>query len=308
MKQILRDYFTFNRRERNGVFILLLIIILFILHPSFLDFFFQKEKIDFSEFKKEIIAFELQQKYLSDSLAQSNHNYFSESKEIENAERFNFNPNNLPDEDWKRLGFSDKQIRVIKNYESKGGKFRTKEDVKKMYCIQSELYVSLAPYIQIPKEKKSENTITYPTESVFPFHYNKHKNIIIELNTADTTALKQLKGIGSVFAKRIVKYRELLGGFIRKEQLMEVYGFDQEKFDLVSSQITLDSLAIKKININSASEEILQRHPYIDKKTAGKIYMYRINHGNYSDIQEIKKLKVTDEFYNKIALYLKVSE
>lgn len=321
MKQFLRDYFTFNRRERNGVFILLSIILLLILYLFLSDYFYNhfsiENKIDFSKFEKEISIFEAEQKRSSDSAEQFTRNYFSGGNipEPEEIERFNFNPNNLPEKDWKRLGLSDKQIRIIKNYENKGGQFRTKEDLKKMYCISGELYASLEPYIQIPeKEKLSFSPFlkgglrgisvvnTQHLTSDF-----KHLTAVIELNSADTTELKQLKGIGSVFAKRIVKYRDALGGFVKKEQLMEVYGFDQEKFDLISSQITLDSLSVKKININTASVETLRKHPYIDKKTAVKIFMHRVNDGDYSDLQEIKKLNFAEEqLFNKIAPYLTV--
>ncbi|MBI4930608.1 MAG: helix-hairpin-helix domain-containing protein [Bacteroidetes bacterium] len=222
MKQFLRDYFSFNRRERNGVFVLLSLILVLILYLSFADFFFTREKTDFSKFEKEIADFEAVQKQISDSLSARN-NYFTSfnTLDADSAERFSFNPNNLPEEDWKRLGLSDKQIKTIKNYESKGGKFRTKEDVKKMYCITPELYASLKPYIQIPENetpafKKSEHQ---------PSTIN-HQPLFVELNSADTTSLKTLKGIGSAFSKRIVAFREKLGGFVKKEQLMEVYGFD----------------------------------------------------------------------------------
>src|ERR1035437_2513935 len=185
MKNILRDYFTFNRRERNGIFVLLAIIFILILYLSFSDYFFPKEKIDFSKFEKEISQFEAQQKRTGDS-AEVENNYFhsGNTPELDNAERFYFNPNNLPEQDWKRLGLSDKQIHTIKNYESKGGTFRTKEDVKKMYCITPQLYASLDPYIQIPS-KTTPNTKISNTPTPFPLERAGVRRGEVELNSAD---------------------------------------------------------------------------------------------------------------------------
>jgi len=301
-KNFLRDYFTFNRRERRGVFILLSIILLLILYLSFSDLFFPKEQTDFSMFEKEISAFEEAQKQITDSISKER-SYFSDFSihEADSAERFSFNPNHLPDEDWRRLGLSNNQIKTIKNYESKGGKFRTKADVKKMYCITPEFYASIEPYIQIPDEKKSFKKNEPPTSNFKP------QTAVVELNSADTTELKKLKGIGSAFAKRIVKFRDLLGGFVKKEQLLDVYGFDKEKYDLVSPQVKIDLSKVKKININSASVDDLNKHPYIDKKIALKIFMQRVNKGNYSDVQEILKLNFADEeLFAKIAPYLTI--
>src|ERR1035437_1356299 len=300
-KNIIRDYFTFNRRERNGVFVLLSIILILILYLSLFDYFFSKEKIDFSKFEKEINQFEAEQKRISDSTSSSEKIYFASGNnpQLDSAERFLFNPNNLPEDDWKRLGLSDKQIKVLKNYESKGGKFRSKQDVKKMYCITPQLYASIESYIQIPKEEK---TFTKNEHQTYPV---KSQTSIVELNAADTTELKTLKGIGSAFAKRIVKFRDLLGGFVKKEQLLEVYGFDKEKFDLVSPHITVDISLVKKININSASVDDLKKHPYMNKKAAVIIYTHRVNNGDFKDVQEIKELNfVGEEFYSKIAPYL----
>ena len=112
----LREYFTFNRRQRNGVFVLLSIILLLVLWLSFSDLFFSPEKTDFSQFEKEVAEFEAGIATHSDSTTEKN-NYFASSNtpEPEKAELFPFDPNNLPDQDWKRLGLSEKQIKVIKN-------------------------------------------------------------------------------------------------------------------------------------------------------------------------------------------------
>ena len=303
-KNIIRDYFTFNRRERNGIFVLLSIILILILYLSFSDLFFSKEKIDFSKFDKEITQFEAEQKRIGDSVSLQKNYFVSEnSPQLDSAERFIFNPNNLREEDWKRLGLSDKQIHVIKNYESKGGKFTSKEDVKKMYCITPQLYASLESYIQIPQENKSEISNSKST-TLYKF---KDDKVIVELNSADTTELQKIKGIGSSFAKRIIKFRDMIGGFVRKEQLLEVFGFDEEKLDVISSQIIIDISFVKKININSASVEDLRKHPYMNKKAAVAIYMHRVNNGDFKSVQEIKELNfVNDSLYTKIVSYLKV--
>jgi competence ComEA-like helix-hairpin-helix protein len=262
MKQFLRDYFTFNRRERNGVFVLLSIIILLLIYLSFSDYFYNifsgKNEFDFSKFEKEIIAFEAEQKKCSDSVTELTSDFFYRNKEPE---------------------------------------FENKEDVNYNFNKSSENYPK-----QTNLYEKQKRIYTYHITS-----NNKHQTTTIELNSADTTQLIQLKGIGSVLASRIVKYRDKLGGFVSKEQLMEVQGIDKEKFDLISSQITLDSSAVKKININTASVETLLNHPYIDKKTAMKIFMHRVNQGDYSDLQEIKKLNFADEqLFSKIAPYLTI--
>ena len=299
-KNFLRDYFTFNRRERNGVFILLSIILILVLYLSFSDYFFSKEKIDFSKFEKEIIQFEAEQKRINDSVSQIPQKYFigSNKPEQDNIERFNFNPNNLPEEDWKHLGLSERQIRVIKNYEAKGGKFRKKEDVKKMYCIAPELYFSLEPYIQIPENEK-------PAFEKYQLSTINHQPLLVELNSADTVELKTLKGIGSAFSKRIIKFRDALGGFVKKEQLLEVYEFDKEKYDEISENVFVDVSLIKKTNINIVTVDELKKHPYIKYNLANFIVNYRKQHGNYKTVDGLKKLDlVNDSIFTKLVPYL----
>ena len=304
MKHFLREYFTFNRRERNGVFILLSIILILILYLSFSDYFFVREKPDFSKFEKEISEFEKQQvpvdsvRDSTPEYSQNDYKVFSRKNDNKNrVERFDFNPNNLRDSDWNRLGLSEKQIRVIKNYESKGGKFRTKEDVKKMYCIQPELYSSLEPYIQIPE-------IASPIIEHQQLT-NNHQPLFLELNSADSIQLDQLKGIGFSFARRIIKYREMLGGFINKDQLLEVYGLDKEKYDGLAANVSVDISKVKKLNINLIAAEELKKHPYVKYNLANLIVSYRKQHGNYGSVADIKKLNlVNDEIYAKLAPYL----
>ena len=130
---------------------------------------------------------------------------------------------------------------------------------------------------------------------------------MVELNSADTLEFDKLKGIGFSYAKRIIKYRELLGGFVRKEQLMEVYGFDQERHNALSSVVFVDDSKVKKININADVFEGLKRHPYIKYNLANLILNYRKQHGNYKSVEDIKQLNLmNDELLSKISPYLTV--
>jgi competence protein ComEA len=310
MKQFIRDYLTFNKRERNGIFILLLIITLLLIYLNISDKFIKPEQVDFTKFEKEIAAFTLAQQE-RDSIASIANNHIVDSTTANlnsNAEYFPFNPNGLPAEDWKRLGLNDKQIQTIKNYESKGGQFRTNEDVKKMYCIPAKLYAQLEPYIHIPPKEthsfqKTPDT-NLPASTSNLRTQNSRLPTVVELNSADSAYLTKIKGIGAFYAKSIIKYREQLGGFANKEQLMEIWKFDKEKFDAVKDYIIVDESEIRKLNINTFTAEQL-KHPYISWNIANAIANYRKQHGKYKNIEEIKKTDlVNDETFLKISPYL----
>ncbi len=302
MKQFIRDYLTFNRRERNGVFVLLLIIVSLIIYLNVSQYFVEPVKVDFIKFETEIDSLNASLKAATDSTenySKTNYKRFDKNKK-RNVELFTFNPNTISDKDWQRLGLSEKQIHTIKNYLSKGGKFRKKEDLKKMYCVKEDLYLMWEPYISIPTEiKKDTFKNRYPK-----FEKAKTEILMVELNSADSIQLIKLKGIGPFYAKSILKYRNLLGGFATKEQLLEVWKFDKEKFDAIEKYITVDTSTIKKININTCTANEL-KHPYINWNIANAIISYRTKHGKFKTVEEIKKTDlVDDETLRKIAPYL----
>lgn len=314
MKNIFRDFLTFNKRERNGVFILTGIICALVLYLNISSNFVNEEVVDFTKFDNDVAVFEQTIKE-KESLSEYPKRIKSIKIDKENKiiELFTFNPNNLPEQDWSRLGLNGKQIKTIKNYESKGGKFRKKEDVKKIYCIKKEQYESLEPYIQIasPTERSMNEEKTKAIfkdgkveSAVVPAIPKKESFAIIELNSADSAMLTTIKGIGPFYAKNIIKYRNSIGGFVAKEQLLEIWKFDQEKLSAIEKYIDIDEAKIKKVNINTCEAADL-KSAYIKWTVANAIVNYRKNHGKYKTVDEIKRTDLVDEeTYRKIVPYL----
>jgi len=307
-KDIFKDYFTFTKSERRGVLVLLGILLVLMITPQFLVLFFHKNNPDFSQFDKEIAAFQQNQKEIIKEQTYQpkeifNFNNIDESVVRSKLNPFYFNPNDLPIAKWKELGLTDKQIKTIKNYESKGGKFFKPEDLKKIYGISESEYNILAPFIAIP-ETKPENKL----EIVENKKYNsKDDNIIIDINIADTTEFMKLRGIGASFARRIIKYRDRLGGFVKKEQIMEVWGFDSSKYNAIAKNLIVKPFITQKININDAGVDDFKKHPYISFYVAQALVSYREKHGKYSKVEDIKKsVLVNEALYAKIAPYLTV--
>lgn len=296
MKQIIRDYFTFNKREKNGIAVLICILLILTISIHYSDKFGTHETVDFSKFEKQLQDLDVEEKLTNVDASDEAVTSVQQKTEIV---YFNFDPNNLPEQSWKKLGLSDKQIRSIKNYEAKGGTFRSKADVKKMYSIPPALYTVLEPYIQLPEKQTTESVQT-------PDHHQPASQIkMLEINTADSLQLSAVKGIGPFFAKTIIRYRNLLGGFYKKEQLMEVWKLDEEKYKSIEKYLQVDTSKIIKININTCTAKEL-KHPYLSWKIVNGIINYRTKHGDFYTVNEIKKTDLIDsELFSKMAPYLK---
>ena len=126
----------------------------------------------------------------------------------------------------------------------------------------------------------------------------------LKINSADTTELKSLPGIGSFFAKNIVDYRNKLGGFIDKKQLLEIYGFDSVRFEIISPYIILDSIEIQKVKVNHDDFKTLLRHPYIEYDDVKKIVNYRETKGMITNWEQYKKVVTRDDIEERLKLYL----
>ncbi len=333
------------------------------------------EKSDYTQFANEIAEFEAsQQKARKEQIENKFHYQGKTENTAKNLHPFSFNPNGLSEKKWKEIGLSVYQIKVIKNYEEKGGRFYRKEDLARIYSISEEEYKVLEPYIQIEKEAKGETKELVVSTEIIPFPFDpntleeeewlkmglreklintilnyrdkggkfykkddlkriygmkpeefailepfvnietdtvrisyisRKDTVIVEINSADTLDLQQLKGIGPSFARRIVKYRDMLGGYYSKTQLLEVYGMDSVRYIGIRDFVDVNPESIEKIDINSATIKQLIRHPYIEFYTAKSIVKYRQTVGKYSGVSQLKdSVLIYDELYQKIAPYL----
>jgi DNA uptake protein ComE-like DNA-binding protein len=133
--------------------------------------------------------------------------------------------------------------------------------------------------------------------------YSKRKRL--NLNSCDSASLEALPGIGPVLSARIIKYRNLLGGYVSAEQLKEVYGLTEETFDLISARVFADSLAVRKIRINEADFKVLIRHPYFKRPEISAILKYRELKGKITDMGDMTENNlISPETAKRIKVYL----
>lgn len=220
-----------------------------------------------------------------------------------------FDPNTVDSMTLLHLGFKPWQAKNMLKYRAKGGKYRKKEDLKKLYGMTDSMYLALTPYIYI---KDSIVVDSARIDSVhmdsLPKWNSTKKDTILNLRTADTTELKLIRGIGSYRAKMIVRYREQLGGYAQVEQIMEARGMDKVIADSILPHFYIDSIVVNKIPINHIRPEVLQRHPYLNFEQAKAIYEYRRKHIRIKSAEELKKIKgLSPTDIEKILIYLDFS-
>ena len=361
MKNFIKEYFNFSKREQNGMLVLFFILLVLIGANIFVSMHKSNQKVDFSDFETEIDSFLVyQQTHFDDSelfafdpntasredllrlglspksvngimnyrekgykfykpeditrvrplkpeeyeiikdyiviekssysYKQYNRDYPCQNGEHTETHLFDFDPNTATKEELELLGFKSWQADNILKYRSKGGKFKQPSDITKMHGIDKDFAEKLIPYIKIESQAQTANY-----------------DILININTASATDFQKLKGIGEAYSKRIVAYREKLGGFVSIEQLREVYGMTDELFKSISANLEIKGEPIRTININTADFKTLVSHPYIDKNIASAILNYRDFAKNIKSTDELVKQKALSQSdYDKISKYISV--
>ena len=237
------------------------------------------------------------------------------------APKFYFDPNIITADSLTMLGLPAYLSQRIVKYRSKGGHFRKASDLSKLYGIE-DYYEGLAPWIQIAPTSQTFTTTAATNDTtaivadtsaapVKKYQYEEPDyRKVVDLNHADSSTLLFLTGVGPFYARTILEYREKLGGYYQAEQLTEAFATPDTIVETIGREwITMDTTAIRKIDINTADFRTLIRHPYINKPQVNAILTYRHVHGNYLSVQDIKKIHlISDQDYDRLRHYLTTSD
>jgi competence ComEA-like helix-hairpin-helix protein len=319
MKSPLQDYFDFSRKEQMGLLMLVSIILACLIVLGFHDYLFPRKSIDISAKEQELIAaIDAERALQAAEYTNRDKGNSNRTSKKHLAEPFAFDPNTLDESGYVRLGFSEKQAKSIRSYFSKGGKVRKTSDFRKLYVVNDYMYERLSPYISLPEKVQSSPESTLASiksekkaEAIDP---EQHADIAppkpaVDINSATAKELEALRGIGPIYAERIIKYRDILGGYSSLDQLGEVYGLKEhpEIIADLKPQMIVGERQIKKININTCEWIDLVRNPYIEKEVANSILAIRKTHGNFTEVSDIKRSHlINDVLFDSISPYLTV--
>ncbi|MEZ0540399.1 helix-hairpin-helix domain-containing protein [Fibrella arboris] len=320
VRAFIADTFAIGHKEATGVLALLLLIVLFLTSPLIYTWLRPERTQDTTASDQRKLD-SLLAKMQADGSAEDKARYGNKgqadgsrradddrqtSERYQEAKPFPFDPNTVSVAGWQQLGLPRWMAERIEKYRSKGGQFRKKEDLLKIYDFPPDLYETLEPYMQLPVSAPQlatrpaipSNVPTAPAntgkaDAAAPVRDRYVKPVIqpFDINTADTTQLIALKGIGSKLASRIVQYRDGLGGFLSADQFNEVYGLDS--INLAELTLYAKVLSpVRRIPVNTASAADLDRLPYLSRRQAEVIVNYRNQHGAYTSTESLKAVRV----------------
>ncbi len=280
-----RSHFWYNKSQRNGILLLITIILIFQAIYIFGDFSDNKTIFEDAELSK------YQERIDSLKIVKN-----------KNAKRilYPFNPNYITDFKGYQLGMTVEEIDNLLNFRKTGQFVNSASEFQKVTKVSDSLLEQISPYFKFPDWVSiSKNTDIAVNK--------KTMNIVVrDLNAATKNDLIKINGIGEKLAIRIISYRKLLGGFTFNDQLYEVYYLDKDVADRVLTTFkVMEKPSIQRININEASFKEILHLPYIDYDLTKKIFEYRDEFGGFKNIEDLKKI---DSFplnkFDRIALYL----
>ena len=293
-----KKWFTFHRGERIAVITLLAAILILVVvclwHPT-------RQSVDEASLHQLDSLLALRQAAIEQQQA-------AKPQEVAELHPFPFNPNTATEDEWQQIGLSERQIRNVMNYKAKGGVFRTKDDLGRLYTISEEELAQLRPFIELPEKvsgvgegaaKKQWKDDPYPVAEKKPIP-------VVDLNTVDSTTLVELPQIGPYTAMRIIEYRERLGGFVDMEQLREVKGMDSARFAIATPYINIGETSLHRLDVNRADFKTLVRHPYLSYEQVKRIFNHREKRGmlkNWAQLEAL--LKEEGEVNPKLEDYIK---
>lgn len=290
----IRALLGFSRTETNGFLILLPVMVIILASAPLYQWWISSRPVDLSTDARKL-----------DSLIAHWEWNQPDSASKKTTLLFAFNPNIASKQTLIELGMDEKLAARIVNYRSKGGVFRVKKDLAKIYGMDSALFLALSAYIDLP-----ERTISRQKENVASLKTKSTSFERFDINLADTAQLIKIYGVGPKLSLRIINYRDKLGGFITMQQLREVYGLDSVVIKNLEKRFYIaEGFGPQKININQSDQKIIASHPYIKFALANAIATYRFQHGEFRQIEDLKAIVSLDEStFQKIKPYLTVKD
>lgn len=295
LNPFINNYFGFNKQQRNGLIVLLLVSFILLVIRLVYPFFMSPGEIIIRDLplieRRTDSSYTLSKKYPANK----------SDRHGRQLNMFVFDPNTVTLEQLAQLGFKEKTAKVLLKFRAKGFIFRQKKDLLKVYGISERHYTQLEPYILIEQKETAENPKTeeHRAASSRPQHPTAEKT---ELNSTDSLRLVAIPGIGPVYAKRILKYRDILGGYISIEQLKEVYGFSAELYETVKHFFSVDGAAVKKLNLNTDDFKVVNKHPYLSYESTKTIFEWRRK--TTLTATNLKDILNDNSLYHKLLPYL----
>ena len=308
VKYWLRNVFGFSGKEISGFGVLTIILVLAVAAPFFVNLLYSGKRAEATADMRKLDSLKA---LLPESTANSSDIQAAVPSPPDSFPISSFNPNDLSVDQWQKLGLQQTIAQRISNYRQKGGTFRIKSDLLKIYGFPAEVYAQLKPYLLLPdsltytKKEYSTTPSAKIEKRVTPEAKPEKEVLSFDLNLADSTQLVQLKGIGPGLSRRIITYRNKLGGFHTSNQLREGDGLDSVVVEEVLKHGYIKTPILQQIPINSATVQELDAHPYITPKIANIIVDFRKQHGKYTSLENLYQIRALDRgTLDKLAPYL----
>lgn len=286
----------FSRRSRRAIIIFTILLLIVVLIPRFILLFRPPDKIVY--YYVDDVQKEGAEEFNKQHQKSFSGKYSGNRKNRYHTPPLRFDPNQYKVEDWVKLGLTEKQSGVIVSYNRYG--FYSHEDLKKVFVISDEFFQVIKDSLVYPEKPDALRKKTDRWNTL-------HRQRIININDATKEELMELKGIGEFYAENIIRYRDKLGGFVGRDQLLEIKKMDVEKLEQIEPFILIDPQRIQQIDINEASVEELKSHPYISWNVANSIVKLRAQTGGYKKIEELKRsVLIDDHLFEKIKPYITI--
>ncbi len=286
----MKSHFAFNQSQRNGVF-LLMVIILGLFAVLFFWPFENAAKLSPQE-KEKVLVF--QQKI--DSLKKV-------EKLAKKPKIYPFNPNFITDYKGYTLGLSPEEIDRLHAFREKDQWVNSIEDFQNVTKISDSLLAKISHFFKFPDWVKERNNSIRKSKKnhIAELSFSQKK----DLNSATAADLVKIVGIGPTLSRRIIRYRRELDNFVNDLQLKDVYGLNYETTQRLTEQFTVKDTSVQKININNATLAELSEIPYFSYELARKIIEFRTLRQGISTFEELAKIDGFPSYQiERIKLYL----